>query len=729
MNIGNKLIKWICILLVLILTIQVIMSIFMENEVQAVSQSKKDYKKGSDMLNDYPGYSSLLDDLLEEHPNWTFTILFTGLDWDTVIKNETTALHGRSLVQNKSGEWVCSVCGDKPYDNGSWRCASAATVSYYMDPRNSLFEDYIFQFENLSWQDGKYTIEGVESIISDCDYLQGDTIEYTNTSGKKATINKSYAEIIMEAAEEAGISPYHLASRIRQEQGPGKNPSATGTGTYSTKYTGYYNFLNINASGSGDATIINNALAYAKNKGWDNPEKSIKGGAEFLAKGYISDGQNTLYLQKYDVDNSDNSLYSNQYQQNVAAAKTEGSTIMQTYKEIDSKLSTDFNFIIPVFENMPSARCAMPGTQSIVTQNIEITASSVDVYKSNSKSSTKLKTLKKGEKVLRIEIGSEKENGYIWDKVVLSDGTKGYIVSEGFKIIDDITNCDISAVAIEPGNVRNGPGTSGTTTLTTLTVGQRVTIIEKGVYNNVDGYNWSRIMLADGTQGYIVARYLEEVSDSGETSDGSEIVKVVCDGGLTIRKEPGISSAILAYADKGDYLTRIEKEVSNANGYIWDKVVTDSGKTGYVARGDDDENYIEPVNSTGSSSIKGNGFKTTGSKLVCEPDVKVENVLKEASNAIIKNASGKEVTSGNIATGYTIKYNGTTYTVVKLGDTNGDGKVSSSDYVKIKNHIMGSNSLSSSAKLGADVNQDGKVSSSDYVKIKNYIMGKGSISI
>ena len=731
MNIGNKLIKWICILLVLILVIQIFMNVFFSNEVQAVSQSKKDYKKGSDMLDDYPGYSSLLDDLLEEHPNWTFTILFTGLDWDTVITNETTAKHSRSLVQNKSGEWVCSICGDKTYDNGTWKCASAATVEYYMDPRNSLFEDYIFQFENLSWQDNKYTIEGVEAIISDCDYLQGDTIEYTNTSGKKATINKSYAEVIMEAAEEAGISPYHLASRIRQEQGPGKNSSATASGTYSSEYTGYYNFLNINASGNGSDTIIRNALAYAKNssRNWNNPEKSIKGGAEFLARGYISDGQNTLYLQKYDVDNSDNSLYSNQYQQNVSAAKTEGSEIMKTYKEIDGDLSTDFNFIIPVYENMPSTRCPMPGTQSIVTQNIQITSASVKVYKSNSKSSSVLETLEKGDKVLRIEIGTEKENGHLWDKIVLSDGTKGYIVSEGFKIIDDITNCDISAVAIEPGNVRNGPGTSGTTTLTTLVEGQRVTIIEKGVYNNVDGYNWSRIILSDGTQGYVVARYLEEVSDSGEISDGSDIVKVVCDGGLSIRKEPGTDSEILGYADKGDYLTRIEKEVSNANGYIWDKIVTSSGKTGYVARGDDDENYIEPVSGTSTSLIKGDGFKTTGSKLVCEPDTKVEDVLKEVSDAIITNASGKELASGNIATGYTIKYNGITYTVVKLGDTDSDGKVTSADYVKIKNYIMGKSSLSSSAKLGADPDSDGKVTSADYVKIKNYIMGKSKITL
>jgi len=36
----------------------------------------------------------------------------------------------------------------------------------------------------------------------------------------------------MEAAQEANISPYHLASRLKQEQGTGSKPGSTATGTY-----------------------------------------------------------------------------------------------------------------------------------------------------------------------------------------------------------------------------------------------------------------------------------------------------------------------------------------------------------------------------------------------------------------------------------------------------------------------------------------------------------------
>ena len=230
-------------------------------------------------------------------------------------------------------------------------------------------------------------------------------------------------------------------------------------------------------------------------------------------------------------------------------------------------------------------------------------------------------------------------------------------------------------------------------------------------------------------QGYIVDRYVEEIDENGSTSSGKDIVKVVCNGGLTIRKSPGTSSAILGYADKGDKLTRTEKNVSSANGYVWDKVVTASGMTGYVARGDDDENYIEPVKDQGSSAIKGDGFKTTGSKLMCEPDIKVEEVLKKASDATIKNTSGKTVTSGNIGTGYTVKYKGITYNVVKLGDVNGDGKMTPADSTVVLRTYVGLDGISSSKKSAADANGDGKLTPADSTVILRAYVGLENIEI
>lgn len=599
-----------------------------------------------------------------------------------------------------------------------------------MDPRNSLYEDYIFQFESLKWVDGVYTIAGINKILSDCKYLQGSKITYTKTNGKTGTINKSYAQVILDAAKANNISAYHLAARIRQEQGPGNSASSTATGTYSG-YKGYYNFFNVNAYGSGSSTIIKNALSYAKTNGWTDPEKSIKGGAKFVADEYISQGQSTLYLQKFDVDNTDGSLYWHQYMQNVSAAKSEGNTILQTYKSIDANLNQKFNFIIPVYNNMPTTKCPQPGSQSIVTQNVQVTDAELVVRSSKSTSASKIGTLKKNAKVLRIEVGTTKTNGYYWDKVVLDNGKKGYVISSGLKLLEDITNCNIRGVAMEPGNVRNGPGTSGTVTITTLTVGQNVTIVEKNKYKNIDGYDWSRIYLSDGRQGYIVARYIEEITNSGggtTSPSGKEIVKVVTASGLSVREHPGTNQKILTYVDKGDYLTRVEKDVSRDNGYVWDKIITDNGIEGYVARGDSDGPYIELVTAD-TSTITGDGIKTSGTNVVCNPSITVANIKKVSPNAIIKNASGKEVASGNVGTGYTVKVDGRTFTIIKKADVDGDGKMTAADYVKIKNSIMGKGALSANAKLGADVDGDGKVTAGDYVKIKNSIMGKGTISI
>ncbi len=58
------------------------------------------------------------------------------------------------------------------------------------------------------------------------------------------------------------------------------------------------------------------------------------------------------------------------------------------------------------------------------------------------------------------------------------------------------------------------------------------------------------------------------------------------------------------------------------------------------------------------------------------------------------------------------------------GDANGDGKISAMDYVAVKNHIMGTKTITDDAKLkAADANGDGKISALDYVRIKNMILG------
>lgn len=67
------------------------------------------------------------------------------------------------------------------------------------------------------------------------------------------------------------------------------------------------------------------------------------------------------------------------------------------------------------------------------------------------------------------------------------------------------------------------------------------------------------------------------------------------------------------------------------------------------------------------------------------------------------------------------------YLMVVSGDVNGDGDVSSGDYVDIKKHIMTIETIAVSTPyfLAADLNDDTLVSSMDYIKVRNYIMNGG----
>lgn len=528
--------KIVCGILILTILIYYILGIFINNKAYASTGRQRVTSLEGLNQEKYPGYAALINELKKAHPNWTFTILYTGLDWSTVIYNETEAWHGRSLVQTSSLPWLCSICGLKAYDNGTWHCASKSTVSYYMDARNWLTEGYIFAFETLSYDETTQTIDGVKKILQGT-FMDKDVITYTDTAGLTQTIQKSYAQVIMEAAKEAGVSPYHLASRMRQEQGDGTGGLVNGNyaysdseGNYCMDLIGYYNYFNIRATGGNSSAIIQNGLRHAKQKGWTNPELSIKGGATFLASEYISNYQDCLYLEKYQVDSA-GGLYSHQYMQNVSAPYTEGYNTYKAYRDL-GMLDYSFNFIIPVYENMPQTISPMPNAvaMDIVTENVKVTTSyaPLKIRQSASSSGNIIGSAAKGTTILRIEKATKmSEDGRYWDKVVYDTGSEviiGYSArtdTDGAQYltpVSDIVTVNEEMQTSTDVNLRNGPGTSSTTVKQVLPSGMKLTVIDKMQYQ-VNDYYWYRVKLEDGTQGYIASVYLEQINTKPEVPE------------------------------------------------------------------------------------------------------------------------------------------------------------------------------------------------------------------
>lgn len=289
-------------------------------------------------------YLSSLNALHKKYPNWQFEAVNTGLSWDDVIKNESK--NGVNLVPSSGDDSTKSTASGAYdwyknkwtiYDGSSWVAASPTYIAYYMDPRNFLNDTDIFQFESLSYSKSQ-TKAGVEAILA------GTFMAKTVKDADGTTLN--YADAFMTIGKERKISPYHLASRVRQEQGVNGTSSLI-SGTYKG-YEGYYNYFNFGASGVTSSLVIQNGLAYAKSKGWDTRYKSLDGGAQLLAKNYISVGQDTLYFQKFNVVNK-NSLYGHQYMGNLTAAYTEGRKLGQGYTDKQQA----FVFRIPVYDSMP----------------------------------------------------------------------------------------------------------------------------------------------------------------------------------------------------------------------------------------------------------------------------------------------------------------------------------------------------------------------------------------
>ena len=130
----------------------------------------------------YPGYKKKIQELQKIYPN--IQLLYTGLDWNTVIKNEY-GVAGRNLVETtQEEEWRD---GTELYDTG-WYRASKEAVEYVIDPRNSLDTTNIFQFQKLNTTVGTSKDEirkvlQMQKVI----YLQNDesSIEaFTNVAKK-----------------------------------------------------------------------------------------------------------------------------------------------------------------------------------------------------------------------------------------------------------------------------------------------------------------------------------------------------------------------------------------------------------------------------------------------------------------------------------------------------------------------------------------------------------------
>ena len=295
------------------------------------------YAADNSDISAFPGsYQSALRSLKNDHPNWTFVPMNTGLDFNDSVTAQMK--DDVSLIQNTQSNIDKGWVGAKK--SGSWHYATRSAVTHYMDPRNFLTESYIFQFEQLTFNSSYHTQAAVQNFLNNT-FMAGVLPDDAQ--------KRTYAGAFFEIGKNRRLSPIHLASRVYQEQG--KGTSELISGKY-PGYEGYYNFFNVNANGANNKETIENGLKHAKAKGWNTRYKSLDGGAALIGTNYILKYQDTPYLQRFNVDkNSPYPLYTHQYMQNIQAPASEAISTRKMYAGSGS-LGSAFVFKIPVYNNM-----------------------------------------------------------------------------------------------------------------------------------------------------------------------------------------------------------------------------------------------------------------------------------------------------------------------------------------------------------------------------------------
>lgn len=304
-------------------------------------------------------YKTQLRILHAAHPTWVFKAIKVGYKWSDALHDESKV--GRNLVSpsapksyrsKDAGAYNSKTGVYTKFDTG-WYSASSKVIAYYMDPRNFLNENGIYQFMTHRYDSSSQSSTTVKAVIS------GSFMEGKNPGGGYS----SYQSLINAAGKATGVNPNVLAAMIIQEQG--WNGSSLCSGTYSG-YKGYYNFFNIGAYATSSMNAIQRGLWYAKGSGvgatsyyrpWNTRYKSIKGGAKFYAEDYVNNRQDSYYTKKFNVKNGLAKVGLHQYMTNVAGAASEGSLVKRAYS---SNSSYPVVFEIPVFNNMPSSVCTLP---------------------------------------------------------------------------------------------------------------------------------------------------------------------------------------------------------------------------------------------------------------------------------------------------------------------------------------------------------------------------------
>lgn len=254
--------------------------------------------------------------------------------------------------------------------------------------------------------------------------------------------------------------------------------------------------------------------------------------------------------------------------------------------------------------------------------------------------------------------------------------------------------------------IRSGPSTSYSI-LEQAPKGTVLVRIEKAQELSSDERYWDRVVYNTGSEiiiGYASREYLADTVTTEKVNE-ERTISVMCN----LRNGPSTTKAsVKQILSSGTKITIIDKMDIKVDGHIWYRVKLTDGTQGYVSSA-----YIQELEQPVEPEVPENP-ETPEQPEGAKELYKIEgNYFKIAPGTDLNKISGVVLEGTTVGTGASITFNETVYTLVVIGDCDGDGKVNSMDMYKIIQHILGNSILEKSYFIATDTNSDSKIDSMD----------------
>lgn len=496
---------------------------------------------------------------------------------------------------------------------------------------------------------------------------------------------------------------------------------------------------------------------------WTSPKKAIVGGAIFIANTYISRGQFTSYLKKFNVNpDSYYEMYNHLYMSNIMAPSSEALTSYNAYKN-NGLLDLPLAFNIPIYRHMDDEYNRPGGNLTTIDKQKEVTDQAFEneldkqgfpeSYKEALRALhtkhpnwtfTAMNTDERfSRSVLNFRItGAVSGNSIYFEDMPKTEceGTYAGNYKNGYCQTEAnwyVPNDETVSYYLDPRNfltekyILQFESLENSSNYTESVVQSILKNTFMEGISILDNQAYASIFVEAGNEAKVSAVYLASLAKQESGVTGS-----MATSGNSFEYEGETYQGLFNFFNIG--------AVSSASSPVKAGLVYASGGICTICSNNENQGNTttpnvpntpstNPGNNTSTSQetnqlefyLKEAGYKIDGDYVKgFEIGEKVDSVKENLKNSAI------EIKSDNkrIGTGDKISLNGKTYTVVVYGDLTGDGEINSADLLKMRQYLLGKTSLSDAYKEAARIANDDKINSANLLKLRQYLLGKTSIS-